>query len=233
MHAKRNQPLLEEINMIKANAANQTKRGKFPMRIRLRPSLAAPIVALAMLVSANHASAQKTETVEVGRTTVSLASGFVSALGSLGVTPGTVSPTRLHYGTVNFPVTGGAIDLDTAASQILHSGGLTLTAGQTEVTLQSFIIDTTGTPVITGLVSVNGKLLGRLPLFDLALPSGITLPLKPYDGQIILKGVGITLDSTAAGALNNVFHVSAFKGRFGIGTAKVIIDLPGYDNDED
>jgi hypothetical protein len=203
------------------------------MRIRSRLSLSAPIVALAMLVSTSHASAQKTETVEGGRTTVALASGFVSALGSLGVTPGTVNPTHLHNGTVNFPVTGGAIDLDTAASQILHSGGLTLTAGQTKVTLQSFIIDTTSAPIITGLVSVDGKLLGRLPLFDLTLPSGITLPLKPYDGQIILKGVGVTLDSTAAGALNSVFHVSAFKGGFGIGTAKVVIDLYGYDEDED
>jgi len=195
--------------------------------------LAAPIVALAMLVSANHASAQKTETIEGGRTTVALASGFVAALGSLYVTPGTVSPTRLHNGVINFPVTGGAIDLDTASSQILHSGGLTLIAGQTKVTLQSFIIDTTSAPVITGLVSVDGKLLGRLPLFDLALPSGITLPLKPYDGQIILKGVGVSLDSAAAGALNSVFHVSAFKGGFGIGTAKVIIDLAGYDNDDE
>lgn len=202
------------------------------MRLTSRLSLAAPVVALAMMVSAN-AFAQETETIEGGRTTVALASGFVSALGSLGVTPGTVSPTKLHNGTVNFPVTGGAIDLDTAASQILHSGGLTLTAGQTKVTLQSFIIDTTSAPVVTGLVSVDGKLLGRMPLFDLALPIGITLPLKAYDGQIILKGVGVTLDSTAAGALNSVFHVSAFHGGFGIGTAKVVISLPGYDEDED
>jgi len=204
------------------------------MHLTSRLSFAAPVVALAMLVSANLASAQKTETIEGGRTTVTLASSFVSALGGLGVTPGTVSPTRLRDGIVDFPVTGGAIDLDTAASQILHSGGLTLTAGQTEVTLQSFIIDTTGAPVITGLVAVDGKLVGRLPLFDLALPRGITLPLKAHDGQIILKGVGVTLDSTAAGALNSVFHVSAFTGGFGIGTANVRIDLSGwYDEDED
>jgi hypothetical protein len=202
------------------------------MRISSRLSLSAPIVALAMLVSAHNVYAQKTETIEGGRTTVALAGGFVSALGSLGVTPGTVGPTRLHKGSVNFPVTGGAIDLDTASSQMLHSGGLTLTAGQTKVTLQSFIIDTTSAPVITGLVSIDGKLLGRLPLFDLSLPSGITLPLKPYDGQIILKGVGVTLDSTAAGALNSVFHVSAFEGGFNVGTAKVIIDLSGHDDED-
>jgi fructose-1-phosphate kinase PfkB-like protein len=36
----------------------------------------------------------------------------------------------------------------------------------------------------------------------------------------------VTLDSAAAGALNSVFNVTAFKGGFGIGTAQVIIDLP-------
>ena len=61
------------------------------MRITSRLSLAAPIVALAMLVSANIASAQNTETIDGGRTTVTLASDFVSALGILGVTPGTVA----------------------------------------------------------------------------------------------------------------------------------------------
>jgi len=218
--------------MIKPNIANQTQRGISPLRITSRLSLAAPVVALSMLVSANLASAQKTEAIEGGRTTVALASSFLSALPSLDVTPGTVGPTRLHNGSVNFPVTGGAIDLDTAVSQILHSGGLTLTAGQTQVTLQSFIIDTTGTPVITGLVSVDEKLLGRLPLFDLALPSGITLPLKLNDGPIVLRGVGVTLDGTAAGALNGVFHVTAFDGGFAIGTAKVTIDLAGH-SDED
>lgn len=215
--------------MIKADSANQTKRGMSPMRL----SIAAPIVALAMLVSANNAFAQKTETIEGGRTTVALASSFVSALGGLDVTPGTVGPTRLHNGTVNFPVTGGAIDLDTAAGQILHSGGLTLTAGQTHVTLQSFIIDTTGVPVITGLVSVDGKLLGRLRLFDLALPSGITLPLKSHDSLLILKGVGVTLDSTAASVLNSIFHVSAFEGGLGIGAANVIADLSGCDDEHE
>ena len=218
--------------MIKANAANQTQRGVSPLRITSRLSLAAPIVALSMLASANLVSAQKTETIEGGRTTVALASSFLSALGSLDVTPDTVGPTRLHNGSVNFPVTGGAIDVDTAVSQILHSGGLTLTAGQTQVTLQSFIIDTTGSPVITGLVSADGKLLGRLPLFDLALPSGITLPLKLHDGRIILRGVGVTLDGTAAGALNSVFHVTAFEAGFTIGTARVTIDLAGH-GDED
>jgi len=187
---------------------------------------AAPILASAMMLAAT-AHAQTTETIEGGRTTVTLSEAFVSALGTLGVTPGTVHPTRLENGVVNFPVTGGAIELTNAHGQILHSGGLTLTAGDTKVVLESFIIDTTGSaPIITGLVVANGTLLGRVPLFDLALPSGLTLPLKPHDGDLKLDKVGVTLDATAAGALNSVFHVSAFAKGFDIGTANVKLTLP-------
>ncbi len=189
------------------------------------------VVTMMLAPSAVHA--QKTKTIEGGRTTVALAGSFVEALDSLGVTPGTVSPTKLYNGQVNFPVTGGAIDLDTAAGQILHSGGLTFTAGKIEVTLQSFIIDTTSTPVISGLVSVNGKLLGRARLFDLILPSGFTVPLKPHEGQLVLKDVGVELDKKAADTLNSVYHVSAFTAGFKIGTAKVVALLSEREEDED
>lgn len=142
---------------------------------------------------------------------------------SLGVTAGTVAPTRILDGSATFPVTGGAIDLDTAAGNTLHSGGLTLEAGGTEVRLQSFIIDTTGaSPVITGLVVVNNKLVGRLTLFDLQLPAGFTLPLKPERGIFLrLEGVGVTLEAQAAAALNSVYSVTAFQGGLDIGTASV------------
>jgi hypothetical protein len=83
-----------------------------------------------------------------------------------------VFPTRLKQGTVNFPVVAGAIDLTNAKGELIHSGGLTLSAGGTKVQLQSFTIDTASAqPVISGIVSVNGQLLGRLPLFNLVLPN--------------------------------------------------------------
>lgn len=204
------------------------------MRIATRLSLAAPVAALIMLFAATIASAQNTETIEAGHTIVTLSSDFISALGTLDVAPGTVKPTHWHDGVVSFPITSGAIDLDTAAGQMLHSGGLTLSANgdQTKVTLQSFIITTSGTPVITGLVSVNEKLIGRMPLFHLALPAGVTVPLAPVGGRIILKGVALSLEGGAATTLNSVFHVSAFQAGIPIGTAKLVIHLAD-DNDAD
>jgi hypothetical protein len=170
------------------------------------------------------AFAQNTKTVEFGTTTVKLSSTFTGALGSLGVTPGVVSPTRLFKGTVSFPVIGGAIDLDTASGNVLHSGGLTLTAGGIETRLQSFIIDTTasGAPVITGLVIAGNKLVGRLPLFNLTLPAGFSLPISAEHGFVLsLQGVDVTLTSQAAGALNGVYSVTAFTEGLNIGTADV------------
>ncbi len=190
------------------------------IRLTQKVVQAAPIIAAVFLVATSGAFAQKTDTVEGGRTTVILAESFVSALSSLGVTPGTVSPTELRGVKVNFPITGGAIDLDTGSGQILHSGGLTLTAGNTEVKLQSFIIDSTNSqPIITGLVVVNGKLVGRLPLFNLTPPSGISLPLTPRYGVLESKGIGVTLTATAATALNEVFGITALAGGLEIGTA--------------
>ncbi len=169
------------------------------------------------------AFAQHTDTIDSGITTVTLSSGFVSALHSLDVSVGTVTPTHLADGEVSFPVVAGAVDLDTALGNILHSGGLTLTAGKTEVRLQSFIIDTTAPyPVITGLVVVDNKLVGRLPLFDLTLPAGLRLPLRTQGAFLLnLDDVKVDLDGEAAKALDKVFDVKAFKKGFEIGVANV------------
>jgi hypothetical protein len=183
------------------------------------------MVALAMLVSTAIASAQNTQTVSNGTTTLTFATGLVSAINGAGISLGTVSPSQFHSNNsyVTFPEIGGAIDLDTGGAQIIHSGGLTVTAGATKVVLQSFIIDTTtGTPVVTGLVSVNGTLLGRLPIFDLSLSSAITLPLTTNRfGQFTISGVSVTLDSAIAGLLNSTLGNPGLTGGLPIGTATI------------
>ena len=190
--------------------------------MRLKTALPSVFVSIALTVLAAGLPAQQTKTIFTGRTSVKLSSTFTTALSTLDVSVGRVFPSEMWNGSVVFPVTGGAIDLVTASGNVLHSGGLTLKAGETKVTLQSFIIDTTGKPMITGLVSVNGKLLGRIPLFDLALPAGFSLPLHLNENRLVLKGVGLTLDAQAAGALDAVFHVDAFTAGLPIGTAQVV-----------
>jgi hypothetical protein len=180
----------------------------------------------ALLVVAG-AKAQNAYDVEGGRTTVTLSSDLLTALSDLKVTPGTAIPTQLADGKVNFPITSGVIDLETAKIQLLHSGGLTFTAGNDGVEIGNFVIDTTGAiPQITGTVAANGKLLGRIALFQLVLPNGIRIPLSPSDGGLKLSGVKVELTAGAAAVLNAVFHVTAFKGNFVIGTAEVNALLP-------
>jgi hypothetical protein len=196
------------------------------MRLLSPLSLAAPIVALAMLVSTSNASAQLTETVQNGHTTLTFASGLIPALNGAGITLGAVSPSTLTNGVVGFTVVGGAVDLDTGAGQVIHSGGLTITAGTAVVTVQSFIVDTTtGMPVMTGLVSINGVLLGRLPVFDLTLTTFIP-PLTPNRfGQVTVTGVNVALDSTIAAILNSTFNMPAFAGGSVVGTATVVVTV--------
>lgn len=179
--------------------------------------------ALVLTLATAGAFAQTVVT-QSGQTSVALSSDFLSALKSLGVTPGVLNPTTINSkAVVTFPITGGAVDAATAAGQITHSGGLTLTAGKTQVAIENFIIDTTGSsPVLTGIAAVNGGVAGAIPLFNLELPQGFKPPLKPVDGVLVnIKGVGVTLTSTAAATLNKVFNVTAFEAGLNIGTATV------------
>lgn len=155
-----------------------------------------------------------------GSTSVALSSDFVGALTSLNIAPGRVFPASLRNGRASFPITDGTLDRETLRGEIVHNGGLTLTRGNTKVKLESFIIDTTGTGIVlTGLVSANGSVVGRIPLFDLQLPINVS-PDSIVD-RLVLSNVGVTLRQEAVGALNAVFKTNAFVAGFNIGTAHV------------
>lgn len=200
-------------------------RKEFYMRIKAFRSLhlKTSIAALLILGSLSTSiSAAPTALLTDGKTTVTLSNDFLAALGTLRVSAGTTGEGALRSGVASFPVTGGALDLATAKGEINHTGGLVLSAGTTRVELLSFNIDTTTSrPVLTGLVTVNGDFVGRLPLFDLELPT-LTLPLQPQAfNNLFLPGVKVTLSAEAAQALNSVFGVTAFTQGFNIGTASV------------
>ncbi|MDX2029132.1 MAG: hypothetical protein SF339_00560 [Blastocatellia bacterium] len=181
-------------------------------------------LALALVGSllSNVATAAPTANLSDGRTTVALSTEFVTALNTLRVSVGTIGEGALRGGAASFPITGGALDLANAKGEINHTGGLFLQAGTTRVELSSFNIDTLGSaPVLTGLVTANGNLLGRVPLFTLQLPT-LTLPLRTqaFD-TVFIPGVGVRLTNEAATALNGVFNVTAFTAGLNIGTASV------------
>lgn len=177
----------------------------------------------ALALSFTVGASAQTYPVEGGRTYVTLASEFAGALNSLSVFVGPIGKARLLHGVASFPINGGSLDVAGAKGEVTHKGGLFLTAGRTSVRLMDFNIDLTGTtPGLTGLVIANGAVVGRIRLFDIALPAGITLPLRPMAGRFFdLDGARLTLNSGAATALNGVFGINAFAGGFPIGTARV------------
>jgi hypothetical protein len=188
------------------------------------------LLAVLVLVPATASFAQKIDkagigdtpsqlSIFAGSTSVILSSDFAQALGTLQIAPSSAFPGRLVRGRATFPITTATLDADTLRGEIAHAGGLILRRDTTTVRLESFIIDTTGAGgiVLTGLVSANGSVVGRIPLFNLTLPAG-------FQGDptlIRLDGVGVTLRQEAATALNAVFETDAFTAGFNIGSASV------------
>ncbi|NJO66529.1 MAG: hypothetical protein HC832_03120 [Leptolyngbyaceae cyanobacterium RM1_405_57] len=157
----------------------------------------------------------------VGTTSVTFSTALVDALGALGVQASGFGETGIEDGVATFAITGGAADLNDTQVEIIHTGGLTFSTANTTVNLTDFVISNLGErPNLTGLVTVNGELLARLPLFNLNIGE-IGSTSADNLVNLDLQNVQVTLTDTAAGALNQAFTVNAFQPDFAIGTALV------------
>ena len=169
-----------------------------------------------------------------GDTAVTLDSGFVSALGTLGLTPGVTGTATLDgtTGVVDFPITGGTVtlyDRETGyrpwvQGVVFHDGsGLTLAAGGTTVELSNFAIDPGKPARLFGDVTVNGELAApNAPLFNLD-GSTLSAPTTGADGSAVLDGTTVKLSDEAAGLLNSTFKTDALAGGLVIGTSTITV----------
>lgn len=164
-------------------------------------------------------------------TAVALDSGFVDALTTLKLTPGTVGDATLADGSISFPITGGKVTYYTPGTRhpyvtgdIQHDGsGLSLTSGGTEVDLTDFQINPANSRLY-GNVSVNGKSAAKhAMIFKL---NGTTLkPLQTGPGNTaILEGTTVHISKTAAGLLNDTFKTDAVEPGLLVGIAKITIN---------
>jgi hypothetical protein len=181
-----------------------------------------------------NAIAAPTLELRAGQTTVELSTEFLGAVTSLGVsvTPVSGGAIRSRNGktTAVFPVTNGNVDTGLLRLEVIHSGGLSLRAGDTVVTLSQFNIEnaTGGALRLKGIVTANDVIVGEVPLFDLTLtespsarPSNLLRSDINLGGSLRLAGVRVALSGEAAAALNSVFKVTAFSRGLNIGTASV------------
>jgi len=167
-------------------------------------------------------------------TQIALDQGFVDALTTLKLTPGTVGSAKLAEGSLIFPITGGNVSVFKPGSvpnyvvgQVQHEGsGLSLTAGGTKVELTNLNVDP-GVSRVYGDVTVNGKTaVTSAYLFTL---NGSTLkPLATGSGTATLEGTQVQISPVAAPLLNETFKTDAVKPGLLVGIAKITVNTtPG------
>jgi hypothetical protein len=127
-----------------------------------------------------------------GDTSVTLTSA--STLQSLGVavTPlGSATVDTSGTPVAAFPITGGTEGPGSGVDVILHQGsGLELSDSKGTLDLRDLLIDTQN-GVIDANVSVNGKLVGNVAVFDIGL-DGSTLTLTPTAAGVANQALGTT-----------------------------------------
>lgn len=167
---------------------------------------------------------------------VALDQGFTGALESLEVSPGTVGDASLENGSVSFPITGGNVTVYEPGTvdpyvqgRIEHNGsGLSLTKGDTRVELTDFVIDPGKPATLSGKVTANGETVAdSTVLFDLDGSTLQPIQTNAEEGTATLTGTTVRLSGGAADALNQAFDTDAVQGGLTVGTATIVVNLPG------
>jgi hypothetical protein len=157
------------------------------------------------------ASAQNVTLTLTGKdTNLTLAAATAQALTTAGVHVGPAAPAAAASPVaVTFPVTGGTLTQVGLRGTINHSGGLTLTHGETTVTASNPVLNTT-----QGILSatVQGK---QVPLLAVSLTH---LVRTTSGSEIIGSGITSTLIPSAAVFLNGTLATTVFTKGLPIGT---------------
>lgn len=185
-------------------------------------AIAAMLLASPLVIAAN---AQPTLNFDGGgSTTVRLDDALLPTLSSLGVSVASVAPGKVSgnargvFARFGIPASGGSVDLTSLSLEILHTGGLTFSGGGITVETSTYIIENLGGALqLTGLVKVGDSIVGRIPLFDIALTNAPSV----RQGQIQVGGAELTLAQDAADALNGVFGTDAFVEGIPVGVAEI------------
>jgi hypothetical protein len=199
--------------------------GRSGMSAAALVTLASVIVALVVLAlsatTAQSAERHDGNAVELsGKTWLKIDKDTAAALSDAGVkveaTGAAVGPTaKRPYFT--FPIVGGKVDKDPLGGKIVHSGGLSFSAGSKSVVVKRFVIDL-DRGVLTAEVAGAGQ---RIALLKLGAPEGAKIGSE----KIVLRGVDAKLTSQAAEALNEAFDTDLFKGGLLIGEATVDAEI--------
>jgi hypothetical protein len=205
-----------------------------PALVTLASAIVALIVLALSATTAQSAERHYGNTIALsGKTWLNLDKGTAAALSDAGVIVQAVGaaegPTAKRPYTFTFPIVGGKVDKDPLGGKIVHSGGLSFSAGSEEVVVKRFVIDL-DRGVLTAKVAGTGQ---RIALLRLGAPEDA----RVGDGRIVLKGVDAKLTAQAATALNEALDTDLFAGGLLIGEATVLAkygdDNKGEDRNDD
>ena len=176
--------------------------------------------------------------VKGGATALRLSEEFLVELDMGGIQLSALEEAKLRKNGVvlRFPIDDGILEFDGSNlnGEVTHDGGIALSAENGAViSLVSFVIDTLGdTPVITGVVSVNGELLERLPVFELVVTDATEFGLKG-NGGLKVRGLELQLSEEAMTLFNEEFGVDLpLELTAGSSTSNIRIDELDDDDEE-
>jgi hypothetical protein len=175
--------------------------------------LLAALLSMSVAVAATAKSKKSSKVAIKGTTTLALDSGAAAALESLGITAAPIAPATAGDAGLAFPITSARLNGKTLAGSIPHTGGISLTKGETVVNLERFTIKIDKSQDLTARVGGSRVSILNLDLSD----AKITKTKK----QVTVAGVKATLTKAAADALNAAFGTDAFKEGLLLGDATV------------
>ncbi|MGK2956286.1 MAG: hypothetical protein ACSLFI_11540 [Solirubrobacterales bacterium] len=171
------------------------------------------VTAIALALLGVGASGAQAEKIAGGTTKLKVDKPVAKVLKRNGVSLAPVKPAKVMGGGVVFPITGGDLNLKTAAGTLRHSGGLRFAAGGKKLVATSFVVKTGKGNVLSG--KVGGS---RVNLLKLNLSKA---KVKRNGLGLTVSKVGASLTGTAAKALNATFGVKLFKKGLRLGHVAV------------
>ena len=171
-----------------------------------------------------------------GTTTLDLSAGATSALATAGVTLSVDSPAEADIeGNLAFPVTNGRVKvtkngagaITAATGKISHTGGFTLTKGDTTISVRNLRIVLDSDPDLTALVTAAGE-TSRISIADVEpdlSEIGITSTGK-RKRWLRIENVVVKLNQGSVDALNGFFG-TPFTAGAELGTADVKTRIVG------
>lgn len=189
---------------------------RFHTLVRLPLLIAAVFAAILGLAAPAFAAHDSAVHLEGGHTALTLDEGTAEALADNGVSVEPIDAATASGLTFTFPIVGGRVDAETLAGTIEHSGGVRFSAGDAELGVEDFVIDTED-GALTARVSGSET---RIPLLELDLSDA---SIDRGDGSIVVSDVGASLTGDAAAALNDTFDTTLFEEGLKIGVAEVTV----------